>query len=51
MKGYDDDLEKTNKTAVGDKAYDDAFEKKSRRSKRNKESFDEDEMESEVLMQ
>lgn len=51
MKGYDDDLENSNVEEAGDKAYDAAFEKKSRRSKRVKETFDEDEIESEVLMQ
>jgi hypothetical protein len=50
MKGYDEDLTHTSEVAVGDKAYEDAFEKKSRRSKRNKETFDEEEMEAEVLM-
>ena len=51
MKGYDEDLENTTENAVGDKAYEDAFEKKTRRSKRNRETFDEEEIEAEVLMQ
>ena len=51
MKGYDEDLENTTATAVGDQAYEDAFEKKTRRSKRSRETFDEEEIEAEVLMQ
>lgn len=51
MKGYDEDQKETDKQAVADKAYDDAFEKKSRRSKRSQENFDEEEIEAEVLMQ
>ncbi|MCA9478068.1 MAG: hypothetical protein KC535_02895 [Nanoarchaeota archaeon] len=51
MKGYDEDLDHTNKQGLGDQAYEDAFEKKTRRSKRSKESFDEEELEAEVLMQ
>lgn len=51
MKGYDEDLEHTSDAGVGDQAYEDAFEKKSRRSKRKRESFDEEDIEADVLMQ
>lgn len=50
MKGYDEDQVATDNKAVGDKAYEDAFEKKSRRSKRKQASFDEEEIEAEVVM-
>lgn len=51
MKGYDEDLENTTSVGVGDQAYDDAFEKKTRRSKRSRETFDEEDIEADVLMQ
>ncbi len=50
MKGYDEDQQETDKTGLADKAFEDAFEKKSRRSKRKTENFDEDEIEAEVSM-
>lgn len=50
MQGYDEDQRITDLQAVGDKAYEDAFEKKSRRSKRKQRAFDEAELEAEVLM-
>lgn len=50
MQGYDEDQKETDKQAISDKAYEDAFEKKSRRSKRSTESFDEEELEAEVVM-
>ena len=50
MKGYDEDQRETDNNPVADKAFEDAFEKKSRRSKRKTESFDEEEIEAEVSM-
>jgi len=51
MNGYDDvsSDDKTNSSA--DKAYEDAFGRRSRRSKRQQVSFDEEEMDSDVLIQ
>lgn len=51
MKGYDEDLENTTSGAGADQAYEDAFEKKRSRSKRKRESFDEEDIEADVLMQ
>ena len=51
MQGYDEDQKETDeKSVTTEKVYEDAFEKK-RRSKRRTESFDEEEIEAEVLMQ
>ena len=50
MAGYDEDQQETDNHAVGDKVYEDAFEKK-RRNKRKSPSFDEEEIEAEVTMQ
>lgn len=50
MKGFEEDRQATAEKGAGDKAYDDAFEKKSRRSKRNQESFDEEDIEAEVVL-
>jgi hypothetical protein len=50
MKGYDEDQRESDDKSVADKAFEDAFEKKSRRNKRKTESFDEEEIEAEVSM-
>ncbi|MCF7798413.1 hypothetical protein K9M74_00765 [Candidatus Woesearchaeota archaeon] len=50
MHGYDEDRENTDNESVEDKVYEDAFEKKTRRSKRRQESFDEEELEAEVTL-
>ncbi len=50
MQGYDEDRDNTDKEPVEDKVYEDAFEKKTRRTKRRQESFDEEELEAEVTL-
>lgn len=50
MAGYDEDLKETENKSQGDQFYEDAFEKKSRRSKRKTEVFDEEEIEAEIEM-
>ena len=51
MNGYDDLSNESNADSDADRAYEDAFGRRSRRSKRQQVSFDEEEMESDVLMQ
>lgn len=51
MNGYDDLSSEKTEESEADKAYDSAFGRRSRRSKRQQVSFDDEELESEVLMQ
>lgn len=51
MNGYDDFSVESNTSADADRAYEDAFGRRSRRSKRQQVSFDEEEMDSDVLIQ
>lgn len=51
MNGYDDVSTETKTNGDADKAYEDAFGRRSRRSKRQQVSFDEEEMDSDVLIQ
>lgn len=51
MNGYDDLSHESKSNIDADKAYDDAFGRRSRRSKRQQVSFDDEELESEVLIQ
>jgi len=51
MQGYDEVVENTEAETDEDAIYDQAFKKKSRRSKKKESGFDEDEIEADVLMQ
>lgn len=51
MNGYDDFATESNSSSDADKAYEDAFGRRSRRTKRQQVSFDEEEMDSDVLIQ
>lgn len=51
MNGYDDLAVESNSDSDADKAYEDAFGRRSRRTKRQQVSFDEEEMDSDVLIQ
>ena len=51
LRGVEEDQVETDAKPVEDRHYEDAFEKKKRRSKRSRESFDEADIEADVLMQ
>lgn len=50
LRGIAEDQDETNMHSIEDRTYEDAFDKKKRRSKRSRESFDEEEIEAEVMM-
>ncbi len=50
MSGYDEDHKVVEEESSGDKFYEEAFAKRSRRSKRKVDVFDEEEIEAEIEM-